>query len=104
MAFLFSRVPRGALYNVMLRLAVAIVYTIYIDAQYVIHGLARRSKQYSDGRNDDNWTRIFDLLSEGKEENIELIKIKSHIDAPAEFDVLGYMRGPNGSYLSSVFC
>ena len=59
------------------------VYKVYIDASYVINGLAPRSRWCSQGSNGDIWTQIFDTI-----ENIEVIPIKgkSHIETQEQWE------------------
>jgi ribonuclease HI len=93
-ALLFSRVPGRqtvpraelwALFKLLERMSHGVSYRVYIDAQYVLNGLANRGKHYSEGSNGDIWTRIYDILSERMSDDIEFIKIKSHLDTPSKY-------------------
>ena len=59
------------------------MYKVYIDASYVINGLAAKSRWYSQGSNGDVWTLIFDAI-----ENVEVIpiKVKSHVQTQEHWD------------------
>lgn len=66
-AILFSQVPGPqtvpraelwALYHVLARMEYQTMYTVYIDAQYVVNGMISKSSHYAQGLNGDLWTKF----------------------------------------------
>ena len=59
----------------------SVAYTVYIDAAYVLNGMARRNRHYSRGTNGDIWSKIYQAAST---RIINCVKVKSHVTNEAQ--------------------
>ena len=73
--------PRAELWAILrtaLCLAKGAVCKFYVDASYVLRGIAEKSDFYRSGPNGDLWTQLYEVL-ENLGQNCTLVKVKSHV-------------------------
>lgn len=74
-------VPRAeltALLHVLNRIDDTRVYTIFIDAKYVVDGVFREAAHLAIGDNGDLWVRIYHRLQQMRP-HVSFVKVKSHV-------------------------
>ena len=101
-AIMYSRVPgrqtvpRAELWAIICTLKTVAIITLqihifYIDAQYILNGIASDTNLYRDGLNGDLWTMLYTVLLPIKNW-CRFVKVKSHVTTESDWIKYGMTK------------